>query len=67
MIGEITKQLEWSDAAFSLECLVCDAGQEIDSEFEAIARGWTELELDLDGLGWTVLGVCPDCRDYWNR
>ena len=50
---------------FSLTCLQCDAGNEIQSEQEAERLGWQELKSDPDGLAWTYVGVCPDCAPVW--
>jgi hypothetical protein len=49
--------------AFSIECLYCDAGPEIDSRDAAEAAGWIDIEADPDGLAWNHLGVCPDCSE----
>ena len=48
---------------FSLVCLHCDGGMEVDSQHEAIELGWTHLTHDPDGLGWTWVGLCPDCQN----
>ena len=52
---------------FSLSCQMCDAGTNVLSKEQAEAEGWVELEEDPDGLSWTWLGICPDCRPQWNR
>jgi hypothetical protein len=51
---------------FSLSCQYCDAGTNVESREQAEAEGWIELEED-DGLSWTWLGICPDCRPQWDR
>ena len=45
---------------FSIECFSCDAGTEIDSAEQAIAKGWTNIQPD-NGAAWNYLGDCPDC------
>jgi len=46
---------------FSLSCLDCDAGMEIDSREEAILLGWTGINAYPEGVGYTHLGSCPEC------
>jgi len=46
---------------FSLSCIACDAGADIASRDQAMRDGWRQLQFDPGGLGWTWLGVCPDC------
>lgn len=48
--------------AFSLTCCNCDAGEGIQSEKEAKAEGWIEIESAPQLLQANHLGVCPDCR-----
>ena len=38
---------------FSLICLYCDGGMEIDSEQDATELGWSHLTHDPDGPAWT--------------
>jgi hypothetical protein len=45
---------------FTLQCVECDAGMDIESPEQAIADGWTEIEEDFDGLSWNYLGRCPE-------
>lgn len=52
---------------FSLVCKLCDAGQGICCEHEAIAEGWTEITLAEDLPQANYLGVCPDCYEQWNK
>ena len=47
------------DVPFSLSCVVCDCDSP-DSWFEAMFKGWTEIEYDPDGLSWNFLGYCPE-------
>lgn len=49
---------------FTLRCILCDAGDGLDSEAEAIAAGWRDIDYD-DGLSWNFLGTCPDCAPAW--
>ncbi len=51
---------ENSETVFSLTCCTCDAGTEIASEEQAVARGWEDIQAD-DGPGWNHLGLCPHC------
>jgi hypothetical protein len=50
------------DVPFSLTCRHCDAGLEIESEEDAIANGWSEIELALALAEANYCGLCPDCR-----
>jgi hypothetical protein len=51
-----------NDVPFTLVCIHCDAGDLLHSEQQALAYGWTDLEIapDLPMANW--LGFCPDCR-----
>jgi hypothetical protein len=51
-------------APFALTCGSCDAGMGIRRQAEAIALGWTDVELDPVGqeMSWTHLGLCPECQ-----
>lgn len=51
-----------NDVPFSLVCINCDAGMDISSMEEAIARGWTSIECDPDLPMANFVGYCPDCR-----
>jgi hypothetical protein len=53
-------------SGFSLTCVRCDAGEDIDTEAQAVALGWINVMLD-DTLGpdewfWTHTGLCPDSQ-----
>ncbi len=48
---------------FSLQCVECDAGLDIESPEEAIAAGWTEIEEDFEGISWNYLGCCPEHQE----
>lgn len=52
------------DAVFSLTCAECDAGQEIPSQAEAEAAGWTEICYAPDLPMANFLGLCPECRRW---
>jgi hypothetical protein len=43
-----------------VECYLCEAMT--NSLEQAETQGWTEIELDPAGRGFTFLGLCPDCR-----
>ena len=47
---------------FSLVCLFCDRGDDIDDEAQATAEGWTDIVQDLDLPQANYSGLCPDCR-----
>lgn len=47
---------------FSLCCVYCDDGMQIDSEDEAVRSGWTGIQFDAGGLGHNYIGLCPSCR-----
>lgn len=46
---------------FSLSCTDCDAGDEFESEADAVTAGWKEICED-DGPSWNYLGACPHCQ-----
>lgn len=52
---------------FSLTCVNCDDGQNVDSAEQANLLGWTDIEAD-DGMSWNYLGVCPnpECKRQWS-
>jgi hypothetical protein len=50
------------DVPFSLTCRYCDAGMEIATEEEAIAKGWSEIATALALAEANYCGLCPDCR-----
>ena len=45
---------------FSLECVECDAGMDIQSAEQALLSGWNDVRAD-DGPAWNYLGHCPEC------
>lgn len=48
---------------FSLTCRDCDAGEEIESEEQAIEQGWIRIEAAFDLPMANYCGLCPDCRE----
>jgi hypothetical protein len=47
----------------SLQCMHCDAGDDVSSLTDAIDDGWTSIESTVRDSTWTShLGLCPDCR-----
>ena len=51
------------EPVFSLVCCNCDAGQGIETEEQAIAEGWSEIEPAFALPQANYCGVCPDCRE----
>ena len=50
---------------FSLCCVNCTAGEDIETPSDALIDGWIDLEVAEDGAWYNYLGVCPDCApDY---
>lgn len=49
-------------AAFSLTCRDCDAGENIETEQQAIAAGWIAIEPAFDLPMADYCGLCPDCQ-----
>ncbi len=47
---------------FSLVCRHCDAGEGIESEEQAIAEGWSEIEPAYALSQANYCGLCPTCR-----
>ncbi len=60
----ITKSSELT-RPFSLCCIQCDAGMQIDTPEQALAEGWIKIKEDFDGPSWNYLGCCPDCKTEW--
>ncbi len=56
-----------NDVPFTLVCLDCDAGLEIESHEQAVAAGWTYIDFapDLPMANWS--GLCPACRERWEQ
>jgi hypothetical protein len=51
-----------SEPVFSVICRHCDAGEGLATEKEAVAAGWTEIELALALPSASYCGLCPDCQ-----
>lgn len=51
------------DVPFSLVCRECDAGMGIESNGQAVADGWTEIDYAPDLPMANYVGLCPDCRE----
>jgi hypothetical protein len=52
---------------FSLVCIHCDAGMGVESEDQAVADGWTDIDY-APGLPMAnFVGLCPDCREAFER
>ncbi len=49
------------EPVFSLVCRHCDAGGEIETEEDAIAEGWSEIEPAYALPQANYCGLCPDC------
>ncbi len=56
-----------TDGPFSLVCLECDAGMHIESHAQAIAEGWTDIDYAPDLPMANYLGLCPDCREAFEK
>jgi hypothetical protein len=52
---------------FSLVCLECDAGMEIDSHDQAMADGWAEIDYAPDLPMANFIGLCPECRERFEH
>ena len=50
-----------SGMPFSLCCVECDAGMDVQSTLQATADGWTDIQAD-DGPQYNFCGICPDCK-----
>jgi hypothetical protein len=55
------------DVPFSLVCSECDAGTNIESNDQAIAEGWTEIDYAPDLPMANFVGLCPDCREMYEH
>lgn len=47
---------------FTLVCEECDAGDDITSEGEALAAGWSRIQFAPDLPQANFVGLCPECR-----
>lgn len=52
-----------AEIPFTLVCSNCDAGMDIESEAEALAAGWTEIDYAPELPMANYVGLCPDCRE----
>ena len=50
------------EPVFSLICLTCDAGDDMETEEQAIAAGWCDIVLALSLPQANYCGLCSDCR-----
>lgn len=55
------------DVPFTLTCIQCDAGTDIESFEHAMEQGWRLIEYTPDLPMANFLGVCPDCRDGFDE
>lgn len=60
--GDTITSADQVDLIFSLKCVTCDAGNDIDSLDEAVKCGWRAFIRDSRGVGWNYLGTCPECQ-----
>jgi hypothetical protein len=61
-------QHEQTDAIpFTLVCCDCDAGIEIESEAEAMADGWTDIDYAPELPMANYVGLCPDCQERYEH
>ena len=51
-----------SEPVFSLICMTCDAGDDLETEEAAMAAGWCEIEPAFDLPQANYCGLCPTCR-----
>jgi uncharacterized protein YlaI len=56
-----------NDAVFTLVCRECDAGMDIESEQEAYAAGWTDIEYSPDLPMANFAGLCPECQEKFEN
>jgi len=56
-----------NEVPFSLVCINCDAGMDIESREQAIAEGWTEISFEPHMPMANYSGLCPDCKPEWDR
>lgn len=60
-------QHDAADVPFSLVCSECDAGMNIDSHDQGAAEGWTDINYAPDLPMANYVGLCPDCREAYER
>lgn len=55
------EQKHVDEIPFTLVCRNCDAGTEIESQAQAVADGWTDIEYAPELPMANYVGCCPDC------
>ena len=56
-----------AEVPFTLVCRDCDAGIGVDSQEQAVAEGWAEIDCAPDLPMANYVGCCPDCREQFGR
>ena len=62
-----SQQHHYADVPFSLVCSECDAGMNIESNDEAIAEGWANIDYAPDLPMANFVGLCPDCGEQYGH
>jgi hypothetical protein len=52
---------------FTLVCQECDAGMDIESEEQAVAEGWTDIDYAPHLPMANFIGLCSDCRESFEN
>jgi hypothetical protein len=55
------------DVPFSLVCSECDAGTHIESQDQAMAEGWADIDYAPDLPMANFIGLCPECRERFGN
>lgn len=55
------------DVPFTLTCTECDAGMNIESEPQALAEGWTDIDYAPELPMANYSGLCPDCQEKYGN
>jgi hypothetical protein len=56
-----------ADVPFTLVCRDCDAGMCIESQDQAVAEGWAEIDYAPDLPMANFVGLCPDCQEAFEH
>jgi hypothetical protein len=55
------------DVPFSLVCSECDAGTHIESQDQAMAEGWADIDYAPDLPMANFIGLCPECGERFGH
>lgn len=64
LVHELRNHIDRPQESKEAEIVSCAGGCDasVDSLSEAVIAGWSRLTHDPEGLSWSWIGVCADCR-----